>query len=560
MKNRLALWLMLTLVLPLRAGNAQERTVGLLLNDERAFTGFTLFAPLRGNTTYLINNDGRIVHAWEMALRPGGSAYLLDNGNLLLLMVENDGLAFPGGRVQEFDWEGNLVWDFRMTLPDSRLHHDVERLPNGNTLMIAWQRKSAADAVAAGRDTSLLSDGELWPEQILEIEQTGLHDGEIVWQWHAWDHVIQDYDPAQSHFGPVADHPEMIDLNYAVDGRDDWLHFNGLDYNPELDQIIVSTPHFNEVWILDHSTTTAEAAGHSGGRSGKGGDLLYRWGNPQAYRAGDPSDQLLFFQHHPHWIEPGLPGEGNLLIFNNGAGRPEGPFSSIEEIVPPITANGSYVHQPGQPFGPLQPVWSYRADNPRDFFSPFISSAQRLPNGNTLICSGATGTFFEVTGDGDIVWKYINPVGDEGIAVQGDTSLTGNFAFRILRYAPDFPGLAGRELTPGETVERDPITAVPTPPVVQPATFTLAQNYPNPFNPSTTITFALPAGADVRLAIYNLRGQLVKTLVAAKMAAGHHAIVWNGDDAFGASVSTGTYIYRIQAGQFVATRKLLLLK
>ena len=96
--------------------------------------------------------------------------------------------------------------------------------------------------------------------------------------------------------------------------------------------------------------------------------------------------------------------------------------------------------------------------------------------------------------------------------------------------------------------------------VTAPESFVLNQNYPNPFNPSTTITFALPEATEIQLTIYNMQGQAVKTLISAQMEAGHHAIVWNADDASGAQVSTGMYIYRIRAGQFVATRRLLLLK
>ena len=135
---------------------------------------------------------------------------------------------------------------------------------------------------------------------------------EVVGEWSVWDHLVQDYDPAKANFGVVAEHPE-------------------------LEQILISARNFSEIWIIDHSTTTEEAAGHSGGNGGKGGDLLYRWGNPQAYRAGTFADQQLFWQHNPHWIPEGLPGAGNILIFNNGyeyEGRyPD--YSSVVEITPP---------------------------------------------------------------------------------------------------------------------------------------------------------------------------------------------------------------------------------
>ena len=191
----------------------------------------------------------------------------------------------------------------------------------------------------------------------------------------------------------------------------DWTHFNAVAYNPDLDQIVVSVHAFSEFWIIDHSTTTAEAAGHKGGRSGKGGDLLYRWGNPRAYRNGSKMDQRLFNQHNAHWIPHGLPGEGHMLVFNNGSGRPGGDSSSVDEIVLPVDSQGRVHPQIAEaPYGPIQAVWTYSAPKKSDFYSFFISGAQRLPNGNTLICSGASGTVFEVTPDKEVVWKYANPV------------------------------------------------------------------------------------------------------------------------------------------------------
>ena len=180
-------------------------------------------------------------------------------------------------------------------------------------------------------------------------------------------------------------------------------------YNAELDQIMLSVYEFNEIWIIDHSTSTAEAAAHQGGRYGRGGDLLYRWGNPRAYRAGAVKDQKLFGQHNSHWIDKGLPGEGHVLIFNNGLQRTGGAHSTVDEIVLPVTKQGRYDQAPGKAFGPDRAAWSYVAPRRIDFYAPFISGAQRLRNGNTLICSGTNGTVFEVTAKGEIVWKYVNP-------------------------------------------------------------------------------------------------------------------------------------------------------
>src|SRR5262249_9506957 len=151
-------------------------------------------------------------------------------------------------------------------------------------------------------------------------------------------------------------------------------------------------------WIIDHGTTTAEAAGHTGGARGHGGDLLYRWGNPQAYQSGTAADQQLFGQHGANFVRPGLPGAGNVLLFNNGA--PGG--SQVLEFTPPVDAQGNFVFA-GPAFGPAAPVWTYTAPG---FMSALMGSAYRLPNGNTLIDSADQSRTFEVTPAGLQVWTF----------------------------------------------------------------------------------------------------------------------------------------------------------
>ena len=335
---------------------AQTQTVGLFVNDDRASEGLTLFGPQSSTAVYLVNNDGLAVHMWETFTLPRSLGYLLPNGNLLRAARFGGGVT--GIRIQEFDWDGNLVWEY--ATPDSplRQHHDIEPLPNGNVLIIAREIKSESEAIAAGRNPLDIDDGEVRPDNVVEIRPIPPNDGEIVWEWYLWDHLIQDFDVAQDNFGVVADHPELVDINYGPAAAD-WTHVNGIAYNPQFDQVIIISRTFSELWVIDHSTTTAEAAGHSGGDYGKGGDILYRWGNSQAYRRGTGADQQLFGQHDGLWIPPGYPGEGNILVFNNGWGRPEGLYSSVDEIVPPVDEFGVYSIEPGAPFGPDEPIWFY---------------------------------------------------------------------------------------------------------------------------------------------------------------------------------------------------------
>ncbi|HEX7379507.1 MAG TPA: aryl-sulfate sulfotransferase [Pirellulales bacterium] len=417
----IAIW---TVSSPVRGDDTEPSGVGVFSlgsDDPRAFQGFNLMSPLNSSRTYLFDMQGRVVRTWRSDCSPALCPYLLENGRLLRAGSIGDEAqifgAAPGvgGRLQMFTWNGGLVWDFRFCNARQIQHHDALPLANGNVMMIIWNRKTVAEALAAGRRPELSGDDHLLVDALVEVKPTGRRIGEVVWEWRLWDHLVQDFGRDKPNYGSVSDHPELVDLNFGDEANADWTHANGVAYNAALDQVMLSVHHFNEFWIIDHSTTTAEAAGHTGGRGGKGGDLLYRWGNPRAYRAGTEKDQKLFGQHHAHWIDRGLPGEGHVLVFNNGLRRHDGAYSSVDEIALPVDSRGGYRHRQGAAYLPDGPMWSYTAPKKTDFYSNYISGAQRLPNGNTLICSGADGAFFEVTREKEIVWKFVNPIrGDRG--------------------------------------------------------------------------------------------------------------------------------------------------
>jgi hypothetical protein len=420
---------------------------GVSVNEEKALKGYTLVASLNSTKVYLIDMEGHVVKTWDTGVTPGASTYFLDNGHLLrtgnLGPKNKINGAGVGGRILEIDWAGEVVWDYTYATDKSQQHHDIHRMPNGNILLIVWDKKTKDEAVEAGRRPEAVKDHVL-ADAIIEVKPTGKTTGEVVWEWHVWDHLVQDHDKTKANYGNVAQKSELIDINFGsgmlaamMNNKDDlqklkdlgyigggpapkgpggpggpnpdWTHINSVSYNADLDQIVVSVHEFSEIWIIDHGTTKAEAAGHKGGKSGKGGDLLYRWGNPRAYRSGTTADQKLFAQHNAHWIPKGLPGAGNMLVFNNGNNRPGGPYSSVDELVLPVDASGKYTRKAGLAFGPDKPVWSYTTEKKTDFFAFFISGAQRLPNGNTLVCSGPDSTVFEVTADKQVVWKFQNP-------------------------------------------------------------------------------------------------------------------------------------------------------
>src|SRR5436190_5030317 len=330
--------------LPARA--SAQQTVGVFLNDPRSEPGYTLVAPMRSTRTYLVDNAGRLVHDWTSTSDPGAAVYLCEDGNLLRTETTGN-MTFrsggAGGRIRILDWDSVPVWSFTYSTTGHLQHHDAKRLPNGNVVTIAWELKTRAESIAAGRNPALLTDNALWPDHVIEIEPDGLGGGRIVWEWHLWDHLVQDFDATKANYGTVASSPELVDVNFtgggAMAGAADWTHVNAIAYHEAFDQLVISSHNTSEIWVIDHGTTTAEAAGHTGGRYGKGGDLLYRWGNPQAYRAGTAADRKLFGQHDAQWIPVGRPGAGELLIFNNGAGRPGGNLSSADEITVPVDGN-----------------------------------------------------------------------------------------------------------------------------------------------------------------------------------------------------------------------------
>ena len=442
----------------------EARTVGLLVNEPEAMHGYALIPGRYSNYVHLIDRFGRIVNEWQFG-NWVPHAKLLDNGNLLADL--RDGSGRGGLTVGEVDPDGNVVWEYTH---HDRLHHDFIKMPSGNVLMLAQGVKTREEAIAAGANPDLVPSGGMIYDYLMEVRPTGSEGGEIVWEWSAWDYLVQDFNPSKSNYGDPSNHPELIDINYRARLRLQstdalgWTHTNAIDYNPALDQIMLSPRHYSELWIIDRSASTEEAPTRKGGNVGKGGALLYRWGNPRAYRHGALADQRLFFQHHTHWIAPGLPGAGNILVFNNGYELVGDPpyYSSIVEIAPPVNGYG-YRREPGMPYPPVKPAWSYTSEPPTDFYSSIMSGVQRLPNGNTLICSSTSGVLFQVTPDGRTVWKYVYPMdyhtplkqGEEPsvrLIVGGDVVLK-NAVYRAYWYAPDHPGLQKYDLTPGDTIE-----------------------------------------------------------------------------------------------------------
>ncbi len=398
-------------------------------NSDEFYDGYTLIAPVNSTNTYLVNMEGFVVKKWESEHRTV-SAILTENGELIRTYpITNSVFSFGGrtGGIEKFDIEGNLIWSWEYSSPEHTLHHDIISLPNGNLLASVWDFKDANEAIANGRDTDLLIDDAVWGERIIEIKPIGTNDAEIVWQWELWNHLVQDYDSTKENFGVIAENPDKININYTS-GIANLSHVNSLFFIEDFDQIAFSSRRFDELMVIDHSTTTTEATTNTGGLSNKGGRLLYRWGNANAYNAAPAEDKLLFGQHDVTYIGNSPNHGGNFMCFNNSRSATE---SSIDEIAIPISANGSYNLLPSTANEPSDYSWSYISS---DIFAPRVSGAKRLANGNTLITQGTEGTLYEINEASSIVWQYKIP-------------LDVNDVFKSYRYPSDLSGFEGADLS-----------------------------------------------------------------------------------------------------------------
>ncbi len=423
MKNKITLIFLLFSLSTLFAQN------GIQLNTSEADNGYALLT-LNGEAV-LLDNCGQIVHEWD--LESAFVSYhckLLPNGNILY--IEN-------GFIIERDWESDVV---NSTFVSGVFcDYEIEVLPNGNYLVVGRRDITNAEAINLGFDTAIQQ-----PTMVDVVVEVNPSTSQIVWEWDIRDHLIQDFNAAAENYGVVADNPRKLDIGAL--GTYDWTFqesfmINGMDYNPELDQILLSIRKMSEFIIIDHSTTTAEAASSEGGTYGYGGDILYRWGNPQNYAQGTPDDRILYYQHNPNWIKAGEHA-GKISVFNNGLNRSvptlDDRYSSVEIVETPINVDGSYNLIEGAAFEPLLPNLSYnRLTIPGlEFYSSYLSSARVLENGNIFITSGIDNYDFEINAAGDLVWRY---------------NYQNANGFRTEKYDVNYSAFDDKDLTPMGTVE-----------------------------------------------------------------------------------------------------------
>lgn len=450
--------------------------------------GYVLCGAYGAKKNVLLDNTGSIVYTWTHEATNGYSVYLLENGNLLRTAQVGSDVIYPDGAgpiqgiIEEVDPNGNVIWSYQLSDSIYCTHHDHKPLPNGNVIAVSFELKTKEEMIAVGVDTMLLAGGgwggggnHLLSEMIFELQpdRTGGGNHQIVWEWHMWDHIIPgDQAPA---------HPELFSGSMGSSFSGQWVHLNGIDYCPRRDLILFTSRLFSEVYIIDHSTTTAQAATHSGGNHGKGGDLLYRWGRPSNYcetqtrldTTTDWRDNIVIdtVRYHPNdWVQvlhcctfipEGYPGGGNILFFHNNSNFGAGETSVISQVIelaPPVNADGTFITPaPGEPFGPMEPTWMYAPSD--SFHSPAMSSALRMANGNTVVheaypsyggtmsFSGSTNSRIrEVTPAGEMIWStYIDLSGTEEVDTSDTSSDTSSAtAFnppKIMYYPSDYPGI-----------------------------------------------------------------------------------------------------------------------
>lgn len=363
---------------------------------------YILITPMRQDTTYLIDRTGKLQQSWSNEGDEVLMAYLMKDGSVLRSIFTNadNGINIPGktGKLQIIDKNNALVWEWHLDNSTQALHHDIALLPNGNILASVWEVIDFNMCVEAGRDPNKLFDNRLVIDKVIEIQPVGNNQANIIWEWSLWDHIIQDFDVNRSNYGDIADHPELFDVNLGA-GGENYTHVNSLNYITEFDQIIINSRTLNEFFIIDHSTSTEEARTSLGGTYGKGGDILFRWGNPVNFKTGNSNDRKITGQHDASFFKSNGQFE-NFLVFDN---LDNVEYSTVKAINVNISEIGNYPNVLDIGNIPSNVSWEYSSNS---ILSKLTSGCQRLRNGNILITSTAGNIIREVTMDKRVVWEY----------------------------------------------------------------------------------------------------------------------------------------------------------
>ncbi len=370
--------------------------ITVLTINAQQWNGLTYYGNSGSTNGYLVDTNGTTVKTFTFAGfgSNGYSTHMMPGGDVWRSVSNSGSNILTGGgmtgRIQRWSYNNVLLWDYTYSSASYCLHHDHCPLPNGNVLVISYDVKTPTDAYNAGATSSIT----IWSEKVMELKPVGTNSAIVVWQWNAWDHLVQNLYPTRGNYQTsIVNNPQRININYQT--QKDWMHMNGIDYNPMLDQIVVSSHNLNEWYVIDHSTTTAEAAGTTGGNAGKGGDILYRWGNPPAYQA--TGTKILDVTHDSHWIPEGVPNAGYLVGLNNKGST--GPKTTVDHVTVP-RSNYNYTITTGSAFTPA----TFTSRHISSGYTSNMGCSDQFPNGNQMVCLATSGTIYEIDPAGNVLW------------------------------------------------------------------------------------------------------------------------------------------------------------
>lgn len=369
-----------------------------LFKPGKASEGYTLIDPYTTNEVWLIDMKGNYVHKWVMPTSPRNHSVLLPNGNLLYPTHEvpvrpESEMAFPRTNWGLGKALLEVDWEGNEVWRYEDTYQSHTFFRMENGNTMIPRIVRVSDEIAPK-----LKGGIPGTEDRGMIWTDGFHEvtpeGAIAWEWSMADHL----DPE-------------VHVSCPLAYRGDWTHMNSCVVLPD-GNILTSFRNVSTICIIDKAT----------------GDIRWQWGPGEVAHQHDPT----------------LLDSGNILLFDNGAHRQDGSRISYSRVIEVNPATNKI-------------EWEYKADPLPSFYSALISSCQRMPNGNTLICEGLKGRVFEVTMEGEVVWEYRNPFyaphPGQAAKVIKHPSVTwrySNALFRAYRYMPEFPGFKGKDLNPGK--------------------------------------------------------------------------------------------------------------
>jgi len=304
----------------------------------------------------LIDMNGSTVHTWKASTDCVRAPFFQKNGNVLIISMQQR------GDPREYNWNGDVIWEYSVPLELRSPGSSAWRLENGNTLVMYKMPMPDAARMSIS-DPKRRNMENMVTDCIAEVTP----DGEIIWDWKCHEHLDlnawckNDPDPNWSHFNNIQPLPE-----------NKWYDLGDKRFKPG--NLLVSGRNLGFIFIVEKET----------------GEIIWRYyGDYYGGMAG---------QHSPFMIQKGYPGEGNILVFDNGQSPLRVATHGGRSFALELNPSSNSV------------VWVY--DNEHYFFNAYGGHCERLINGNTLIAESWGNRTFEVTMEGEVVWEYVADMRD----------------------------------------------------------------------------------------------------------------------------------------------------